>query len=95
MCSPTHKRCTDLTSSFLPDALRITSCHIKKQQGLRPLKDLTKHFKARTDDGHASTDINKLKINAIIYIRNQFLLKNYIQYILITRIGKIWRVESH
>jgi len=94
MCSPTRKRCTDLTSSFLPDALRITSCHIKKQQGLRPLRDLTKHFKARTDDGHASTDINKIKINAISYT-HLFLLKNYIQYILITRIGKIWRVESH
>lgn len=94
MCSPTHKRCTDLTSSFLPDALRITSCHIKKQQGLRPLRDLTKHFKARTDDGHASTDINSLKIDAFKYTQ-KFLLKNYIQFILITRIGKIWRVESH
>gem|GEM_PF-5364368 len=94
MCSPTHKRCTDLTSSFLPDALRITSCHIKKQQGLRPLRDLTKHFKALTDDGHASTDINSLKIDAFKYTQ-KFLLKNYIQFILITRIGKIWRVESH
>jgi len=25
--------------------------------GLRPLRDLTKHLKARTDDGHAATDI--------------------------------------
>ena len=88
MCSPIHKRYTDLTSSFLPNALRITSCHINKQQGLRPLRDLTKHFKARTDDGHATTDINNIKIYAISYTQ-QFFLKNYIQYILIARIGKI------
>jgi hypothetical protein len=25
--------------------------------GLRPLRDLTKHLKARTDDGHAATDV--------------------------------------
>lgn len=81
MCSPIRKRCTDLTSSFLPDALRITSCHIKKQQGLRPLRDLTKHFKARTDDGHASTDINKIKINAISYTQLIFIEKLYSIYI--------------
>lgn len=81
MCSPIHKRCTDLTSSFLPDALRITSCYIKKQQGLRPLKDLTKHFKARTDDGHASTDINIIKINAIYYTQLIFVKKLYLTYI--------------
>lgn len=81
MCSPIHKRCTDLTSSFLPDALRITSCYIKKQQGLRPLRDLTKHFKARTDDGHASTDINSIKTDAIYYTHTIFVEKLYSTYI--------------
>ena len=94
MCSPIHLRCTDLTSSSLPNALRITSCHIKKQQGLRPLKDLTTHFKARTYDGHASADINKPRMSTITYM-HQFLMKIYIHFILITRIGKIWRVKSH
>jgi len=70
MCSPVHERCTDLTSSpFHIGLAPYISLNIIKRQGLRPLRDLTKHFKARAYDGHAATEIIKQKILKNIIIK--------------------------
>lgn len=59
--------------NLLPIALRNYShnkpFNVKMWLGLRPLRDLTKHLKARTDDGHAATDIEAVDYYALYHLQ--------------------------
>ena len=76
MCSPIYKGHTDLTSSFISAQyfngmlfyIIIIKIIVNKKQGLRPLKQLTKHFTTRTDDSHATPVQIKIKNKQIFYI---------------------------